>query len=176
MTHFLRETQYYVNYEVIEMSWVELQRQLGRDNLTLDRIMQAHTKYLDTICDKGLLGRDQALIADFHHIVKDILSFCSDVDSLCDRSTAGTLDEIGANGLRCFDEIYGRIVAGNDDYEMRVEGLLVALGQHSLAVRLDFNEYYSTRRRQRQRARAPSRQSNDLTTISTEAAVGDIST
>lgn len=179
MTHFLREAQYYVNYEVIEMSWVELQRQLGRSNLTVDRIVSAHTKYLDTICDKGLLGRDQALIADFHHIVKGILAFCADVDSLCERSAAGRLDELAANGMRCFDDIYGRIVVAHDDYESRVDALLEALGEHSLAVRLDFNDYYHEKRRQRARSRTPSRtasrQSNpqDMTTLSANASMHD---
>ncbi|KAI1341414.1 spindle pole body component alp6 [Xylariaceae sp. FL0016] len=56
MVHFVGQLQYYILFEVIESSWTELQNRLGREDATLDDVIQAHTTYLNSITHKGLLG------------------------------------------------------------------------------------------------------------------------
>ncbi|KAK8040660.1 spindle pole body component alp6 [Apiospora marii] len=56
MVHFVGQLQYYILFEVIEASWTELQAKLRQDDITLDDMIQAHTKYLNSITHKGLLG------------------------------------------------------------------------------------------------------------------------
>ena len=56
MVHFIGQLQYYVLFEVIESSWTELQKNIRKDDCTLDDLIQAHEKYLKNITHKGLLG------------------------------------------------------------------------------------------------------------------------
>jgi gamma-tubulin complex component 3 len=41
---------------VIESSWTELQKNIRKEDCTLDDLIRAHTKYLTAITQKGLLG------------------------------------------------------------------------------------------------------------------------
>lgn len=56
MVHFIGQLQYYVLFEVIESSWTELQKNIRKDDCTLDDLIDAHDKYLKNITHKGLLG------------------------------------------------------------------------------------------------------------------------
>lgn len=56
MIHFVGQLQYYILFEVIESSWTELQKQLAKDDCTLDDLIRAHDRYLRAITHKGLLG------------------------------------------------------------------------------------------------------------------------
>jgi len=56
MIHFVGQLQYYILFEVIEASWSELQRNIRKEDCTLDDLITAHTKYLTAITHKGLLG------------------------------------------------------------------------------------------------------------------------
>lgn len=56
MIHFVGQLQYYILFEVIESSWDELQKGLAKENCTLDDIIRAHSKFLNSITRKGLLG------------------------------------------------------------------------------------------------------------------------
>ncbi|KAI0472722.1 Spc97/Spc98 family protein [Xylariaceae sp. FL0804] len=56
MVHFVGQLQYYILCEVIESSWTELRARLARDDVTLDDVITAHSKYLESITHKGLLG------------------------------------------------------------------------------------------------------------------------
>ncbi|KXX75886.1 Spindle pole body component alp6 [Madurella mycetomatis] len=56
MVHFVGQLQYYILFEVIESSWTELQKNIRKDDCTLDDLITAHTKYLTSITHKGLLG------------------------------------------------------------------------------------------------------------------------
>ncbi|KAH8893245.1 hypothetical protein GQ53DRAFT_805467 [Thozetella sp. PMI_491] len=56
MVHFVGQLQYYILFEVIESSWTELQKNIHKENCTLDDLITAHTKYLTSITRKGLLG------------------------------------------------------------------------------------------------------------------------
>jgi len=56
MIHFIGQLQYYILFEVIESSWDELQIAIHKEGCTLDDLIKAHTKYLNAITHKGLLG------------------------------------------------------------------------------------------------------------------------
>ncbi|GKT50350.1 splicing factor 3B subunit 6-like protein [Colletotrichum spaethianum] len=56
MIHFIGQLQYYILFEVIESSWNELQKRVHREDCTLDDLIKAHTRYLNDITHKGLLG------------------------------------------------------------------------------------------------------------------------
>ncbi|KAK3681468.1 Spc98 family-domain-containing protein [Podospora appendiculata] len=56
MIHFIGQLQYYILFEVIESSWAELQKNIRKEDCTLDDLITAHTKYLTSITHKGLLG------------------------------------------------------------------------------------------------------------------------
>ncbi|KAL0942498.1 Spc97/Spc98 family protein [Colletotrichum truncatum] len=56
MVHFIGQLQYYILFEVIESSWNELQKRIHREGCTLDDLIKAHTRYLNDITHKGLLG------------------------------------------------------------------------------------------------------------------------
>ncbi|KAL2757876.1 hypothetical protein ACRALDRAFT_1047822 [Sodiomyces alcalophilus JCM 7366] len=56
MIHFVGQLQYYILFEVIESSWGELQSRIRREGCTLDDLIKAHTRYLNDITHKGLLG------------------------------------------------------------------------------------------------------------------------
>ncbi|KAH7326286.1 Spc98 family-domain-containing protein [Stachybotrys elegans] len=56
MMHFVGQLQYYILFEVIESSWSELQKHIQKEDCTLDDIIKAHTRYLEDITHKGLLG------------------------------------------------------------------------------------------------------------------------
>lgn len=110
MLHFIGELQYYINYEVVEMSWVQLQRDLNGTStntasktvyldtnlhtnsgevptasiLSVDEIIGAHKRYLKQITYKGLLGGGDELMGELHEILKVILAFRTCVDGLHD--------------------------------------------------------------------------------------------
>ncbi|RSL60057.1 hypothetical protein CEP54_006965 [Fusarium duplospermum] len=56
MIHFVGQLQYYILFEVIESSWGELQKRIQKEDCTLDDLIKAHTRYLNDITHKGLLG------------------------------------------------------------------------------------------------------------------------
>jgi gamma-tubulin complex component 3 len=56
MIHFVGQLQYYILFEVIESSWGELQKGIRKEGCTLDDLIKAHTRYLNDITHKGLLG------------------------------------------------------------------------------------------------------------------------
>ncbi|KAK6217475.1 Spc97/Spc98 family protein [Colletotrichum tabaci] len=61
MIHFIGQLQYYILFEVIESSWNELQKRVHREGCTLDDLIKAHTRYLNDITHKGLLGARRSI-------------------------------------------------------------------------------------------------------------------
>ena len=84
MIHFVTQLQYYILFEVIEASWDTLKKSLDRPDVTLDDMIQAHTKYLRSITHKGLLNSSGLL--DFptqlHELLKLMLAYRDAVDGL----------------------------------------------------------------------------------------------
>ncbi|RMZ81510.1 hypothetical protein DV738_g2322, partial [Chaetothyriales sp. CBS 135597] len=105
MVHFVNQLQYYILFEVIEASWKELQEAMNKPNATLDDLIEAHTKYINSITHKGLLGgqqrhttttasssttapREDSFLAQLHYILKCMLSYRDAVDGLYSFSVA----------------------------------------------------------------------------------------
>ncbi|ANB13644.1 Spc98p [Sugiyamaella lignohabitans] len=148
MMHFISELQYYINYEVVEMSWSALQKELakGGGRLTVDETIESHRKYLKQITHKGLLGGG-SLIGELHEIIKDVLSFRSLVEGMHNLSTPRTTDELAR-----FETLLKGINGLQHNFATNVENLVHKLKQEEdsemrfLAVRLDFNGYYTRQR------------------------------
>lgn len=169
MLHFIGELQYYINYEVVEMSWVQLQRDLNGAGsnpyqeaasettapvLSVDEIIGAHKRYLKQITYKGLLGGGDELMGDLHEILKAILVFITCVDGLHEVTGRLRTALAGGTGLPGQDEkraqnIGTMITDLKSKFEKSVERLVDQLGRQEdgemrfLGVRLDFNGFYS---------------------------------
>ncbi|KAI9881450.1 MAG: Microtubule-nucleating Tub4p (gamma-tubulin) complex component [Pleopsidium flavum] len=97
MIHFVCQLQYYILFEVIEASWDQLQIAIGKPGCTLDDLIEAHTKYLNSITHKGLLGsartsssghREDDFMQQLHRILKLMLAYKDAVDGLYSFSVA----------------------------------------------------------------------------------------
>lgn len=97
MIHFVSQLQYYILFEVIESSWDQLQLAISKPGCTLDDLIEAHTKYLNAITHKGLLGsasskpgapKEDSFLSQLHHILKLMLAYKDAVDGLYSFSVA----------------------------------------------------------------------------------------
>jgi gamma-tubulin complex component 3 len=97
MIHFVSQLQYYILFEVIESSWDQLQLAISKPGCTLDDLIEAHTKYLNAITHKGLLGsasskpgapKEDSFLSQLHHILKIMLAYKDAVDGLYSFSVA----------------------------------------------------------------------------------------
>lgn len=82
MNHFVSNLQYYIMFEVLEVSWSEFSKELdvAKD---LDDLLEAHEKYLHSIVEKALLGeRSQNLNKTLFVLFDLILRFQSNADRL----------------------------------------------------------------------------------------------
>ncbi len=91
MIHFIGQLQYYILFEVIESSWDELQAAIHKEGCTLDDLIKAHTKYLNAITHKGLLGAkkktngeidENTFMVQLGEILRLMLSYRDAVDGL----------------------------------------------------------------------------------------------
>jgi len=89
MVHFIDQLQYYILFEVIESSWNELQEALHKPESTLDDMIEAHAKYLNSITRKGLLGSQSTdFTGQLHELLKTMLAYKDAVDGLYSFSVA----------------------------------------------------------------------------------------
>ncbi|EEH44328.2 uncharacterized protein PADG_00617 [Paracoccidioides brasiliensis Pb18] len=96
MNHFICQLQYYILFEVIEASWDQLQVAISKPGCTLDDLVEAHTKYLNSITHKGLLGssssnnsnKEDSFLSQLHQILKIMLAYKDAVDGLYSFSVA----------------------------------------------------------------------------------------
>ena len=95
MIHFTNQLQYYILFEVIESSWDQLQKAMTQPRATLDDLIEAHTKYINNITRKGLLGskhstgnQEDSFLAQIHYIRKCMLSYREAVEGLYSFSVA----------------------------------------------------------------------------------------
>lgn len=100
MIHFVNQLQYYILFEVIESSWEQLQTAMSKPGCTLDDLIEAHTKYLNSITHKGLLGssassiikkdsgKEEGFLTQLHQILKIMLAYKDVVDGLYSFSVA----------------------------------------------------------------------------------------
>jgi gamma-tubulin complex component 3 len=97
MVHFVNQLQYYILFEVIEASWDQLQTAMNKPESTLDDLIEAHKKYINSITHKGLLGnprhattgqREDSFLSQLHYILKNMLAYKDVVDGLYSYSVA----------------------------------------------------------------------------------------
>ncbi|KAJ6071836.1 hypothetical protein N7499_009850 [Penicillium canescens] len=105
MIHFVNQLQYYILFEVIESSWDQLLTAIRKPGCTLDDLIEAHTKYLNSITHKGLLGSasssrygnststsakqpEESFLSQLHQILKFMLAYKDAVDGLYSFSVA----------------------------------------------------------------------------------------
>ncbi|CAO2650000.1 Nn.00g012920.m01.CDS01 [Neocucurbitaria sp. VM-36] len=89
MVHFVNQLQHYILFEVIESSWIDLQKALKKPESTLDDMIEAHAKYLNNITRKGLLGSQSIdFTAQLHELLKTMLAYKDAVDGLYSFSVA----------------------------------------------------------------------------------------
>ncbi|KAJ0792014.1 putative gamma-tubulin complex component protein [Helianthus annuus] len=82
MNHFLTNLQYYIMFEVLEVSWANFSDEMEASK-DLDDLLSAHDKYLHSIVEKSLLGeRSQALYKSLFMLFDLILRFRSHADRL----------------------------------------------------------------------------------------------
>lgn len=82
MNHFVTNLQYYIMFEVLEVSWSNFssEMEVAKD---LDDLLAAHEKYLHSIVEKSLLGeRSQTLFKSLFVLFDLILRFRSHADRL----------------------------------------------------------------------------------------------
>ncbi|KAF5200937.1 Gamma-tubulin complex component [Thalictrum thalictroides] len=82
MNHFVSNLQYYIMFEVLEVSWAHFvdEMESAKD---LDDLLAAHDKYLDSIVEKSLLGeRSHSLFKTLFVLFDLILQFRSHADRL----------------------------------------------------------------------------------------------
>lgn len=82
MNHFVTNLQYYIMFEVLEVSWSDFldELEVAKD---LDDLLVAHEKYLHSIVEKSLLGvRSQTLYKTLFVLFDLILKFRSQADRL----------------------------------------------------------------------------------------------
>ncbi|KAK9462825.1 Spc98 family-domain-containing protein [Lipomyces oligophaga] len=146
MIHCTGQLEYYILYEVIESSWIELQTQLtDRNDITLDQLIAVHSKYLSNITHKGLLS--SSLIHLLHDLLKIMLSFSDSIDALynfsMDYYDAET--EIDTDSLQTISE---RIHHLRSSFRATLQKLISQLSRQNdsemrfLGIRLNFNEFY----------------------------------
>lgn len=89
MVHFVNQLQHYILFEVIESSWIDLQKALKKPESTLDDMIEAHAKYLNNITRKGLLGSQSIdFTGQLHELLKTMLAYKDAVDGLYSFSVA----------------------------------------------------------------------------------------
>lgn len=82
MNHFVTNLQYYIMFEVLEVSWSNFSNEMEAAK-DLDDLLAAHEKYLHSIFEKSLLGeRSQSLFKSLFVLFDLILRFRSHADRL----------------------------------------------------------------------------------------------
>ncbi|KAK1312967.1 hypothetical protein QJS10_CPA06g02256 [Acorus calamus] len=170
MNHFVTNLQYYIMFEVLEVSWSRFldEMETAKD---LDDLLSAHDKYLDSIVEKSLLGeRSKGIRRSLLVLFELVLRFGSVADRLFEgiyelqqrgRTKSSRLKRLvddGAGGggrkelMRRGGEFLSKMGAELDlianEYSPSLDGFisLLPLQPHVdlkfLLFRLDFTEYY----------------------------------
>lgn len=188
MIHFVCQLQYYILYEVIEDSWLTLEKELLSSATGLDGMIAAHTKYVRDIIDKALLGsqqksdnkheREEDCLSLLHDILKIMLAYKDQTDQLYSYTLTQFAKVQSFVGKRhgydsTRDEAQRDSVLGDHDnlkairarlsklaaeFKESTSYLLAALAYQKsetmrfLAVRLNYNEFYTIPRPRKHRS------------------------
>ncbi|TVU09748.1 hypothetical protein EJB05_43242, partial [Eragrostis curvula] len=168
MNHFVTNFQYYIMFEVLEVSWARFSDEMDAAK-DLDDLLMAHDKYLTSILEKSLLGdRSQGIRKNLFALFDIILQFRSHADRWFERifelqlrgkgksksKDAGSWTDGGRKAMiQSAGELFRKM--GEDlesigkDYKASLDAFIsqLPMQQHVdlkfLLFRLDFTEYYS---------------------------------
>jgi len=135
MIHFIGQLQYYILFEVIESSWDELQSAIHKEGCTLDDLIKAHTKYLNAITHKGLLGAkkkhhgaddENSFMVQLGEILRLMLNYRQAVDGLYSWSVSEFTRRQGA-------DVRNEMQSHREDDEMLQTPTTTRRGPRSLA-------------------------------------------
>jgi len=150
MHSFISNFQYYVMFEVLETSWVELEEKFAKHS-DLDEIIAAHDVFLDAVVQKALLGSKSQLVLQtlyalfevmmsFREVAADLFDMAADVvakkaatrERIAEREKNkqwGTYvgEESNASDFIDKDEVavaQSRLANLRDDYARALDGFL----------------------------------------------------
>ncbi|EMS57943.1 Gamma-tubulin complex component 3-like protein [Triticum urartu] len=85
MNHFVTNFQYYIMFEVLEVSWARFSEEMDAAK-DLDDLLMGHDKYLTSIVEKSLLGeRSLGILRNLFALFDIILQFRSHADRWFER-------------------------------------------------------------------------------------------
>ncbi|KAM0949153.1 putative gamma-tubulin complex component protein [Dioscorea sansibarensis] len=85
MNHFVTNFQYYIMFEVLEVSWARFSEEMDVTK-DMDGLLAAHEKYLSSIMEKSLLGeRSQGIVRTLFTLFDLILRFRSHAERWFER-------------------------------------------------------------------------------------------
>jgi gamma-tubulin complex component 3 len=85
MNHFVTNFQYYIMFEVLEISWARFSEEMDAAK-DLDDLLMGHDKYLTSIVEKSLLGeRSLGILRNLFALFDIILQFRSHADRWFER-------------------------------------------------------------------------------------------
>ncbi|GAB2266886.1 Gamma-tubulin complex component 3 [Dionaea muscipula] len=104
MNHFVSNLQYYIMFEVLEVSWSNFSSEMEAAK-DLDDLLTAHEKYLHSIVEKSLLGeRSKGLYETLFVLFDLILRFRSLADRLYERIHELQTRSMGGSSLPSQDK------------------------------------------------------------------------
>ncbi|XP_062199147.1 gamma-tubulin complex component 3-like [Phragmites australis] len=170
MNHFVTNFQYYIMFEVLEVSWARFSDEMDAAK-DLDDLLMAHDKYLSSILEKSLLGeRSQGILRNLFALFDIILQFRSHADRWFERifelqlrgkgksksksKETGSWVDGGRKAMiqlagELFRKMFEDLESITKDYTASLDAFIsqLPMQQHVdlkfLLFRLDFTEYYS---------------------------------
>lgn len=172
MVHFIKQMQYYLKFEVIECSWLAMQRKIAEAE-DIDQLIKAQEDFLATVINRTMLDtQSKGLSAQLRAIYETILDFQNIQNDLfgCIECEIERRDQFQAklnqNDKAAILEGYNKqnefrtITLSNikvkvqslaKTYETMVQKFLILLAEHQesdlrcLSFRIDFNGHYTRR-------------------------------
>ncbi|KAL8215285.1 hypothetical protein R6Q57_004734 [Mikania cordata] len=148
MSHFLTNLQYYIMFEVLEVSWANFSNEMEAAK-DLDDLLAAHDKYLDSIVEKSLLGeRSQALYKSLFLLFDLILRFRSHADRLYEgiyEFQARTMEdktELPAHSRSKSEDVDSWLSEGRKAITQRADEFLRNMGQDIDAVSKEYSSLF----------------------------------
>ena len=175
MTHFIKQMQYYIEFEVIECSWAEFWRKLTSAQ-GVDEIVDAHDTFLRDIFLRSMIDAQSRHIYDklrsIYDCIADLQALLLDFDKKIGKEATARRIEAGleqpksssnlslasvassvrqdfdSDTLPTFDKKVDMLSA---TYHEAVQDFLLLLAEDPdvdmqfLSIRIDFNEHYKKR-------------------------------
>lgn len=172
MVYFIKQMQYYLKFEVIECSWVAMQKKIAEAE-DIDQLIKAQEEFLAKVINRTMLDtQSKGLSAQLRAIYDTILDFQNIQNDLfgCIECELERRDQFQAksdpNNKAAYLEEYNKqsefrtitlssikvkVQSLAKTYESMVQKFLILLAEHQesdfrcLSFRIDFNEHYTKR-------------------------------